>query len=176
MREAHNSTRHAFVLLIARVHTSSCCVSDRPIGLVSGEVSFFACEPCERVSMNRGGMHPSTCGVGRRASSNGLGSPFFREGGLKFRRSDIMAAAAAATLRDSTRCRQDPSASLPSVFVLAQVHDPGYSQGAPPIVVLVFHRANRPARKTGFSRASSVRGPRFRRIDHGPGTGLGPDP
>lgn len=81
MREAHDSARHAFVLLITRVHTSSCCVSDRPIGLVSGEVSFFACEPCERVSMNRGGMHPSTCGVGRRASSNGLGSPFFREGG-----------------------------------------------------------------------------------------------
>lgn len=34
----------------------------------------------------------------------------------------MAAAAAAATLRDSTRCRQDPSASPPSVFVLAQVH------------------------------------------------------
>lgn len=33
---------------------------DQPIGLVS-DVSFSAGEPCERISMNRDGMHPSTC-------------------------------------------------------------------------------------------------------------------
>lgn len=61
MCKAHNWTRHAFELLITRVHTSSLRVElvDRPC--LRQSFIFYQRESYEKVSMNRNGMHPSTC-------------------------------------------------------------------------------------------------------------------
>ena len=61
MREPHNWTRHAFELLITRVYTPGLRVEsvDRPC--LRRSFVFYQREPYEKVSMNRSGMHPSTC-------------------------------------------------------------------------------------------------------------------